>query len=341
MTNPATDTLDAALYRDPAIYEAERREIFARGWLLIASESQLPGIGSYVAVTVAGFPLLVVRGKDNVVRGFHNVCRHRAGPLTSEGAGECGEALTCRYHGWRYALDGRLASARDFGPASNFDPREFGLFALKCESWRGFIFVNMDADCAPLDDSLGPLKARAAHLDLERLTRAHLSSHAIHCNWKTYVENFLEGYHIPMMHPSLHQTLEPDYHVEVDGQMQFYHASPRDGAAVAGLWGWMWPCLGVNVYADGILMERMWPVDHANTRLDYLFLFADDVDDAEVQRQIGASAITTGEDVIICEAVQRNLDAGIYTKGRLSPKHEAGIAWFQGTVRAALARNSP
>jgi choline monooxygenase len=90
------------------------------------------------------------------------------------------------------------------------------------------------------------------------------------------------------------------------------------------------------VYADGILMERMWPVSVDRMRLDYLFLFAEDADEADIERQIAASLVTTKEDVDICEAVQRNLDAGIYQTGRLSPKHEQGVAWFQKQVQRAI-----
>ncbi len=105
---------------------------------------------------------------------------------------------------------------------------------------------------------------------------------------------------------------------------------------MAGLWAWAWPCLGVNVYADGILMERMWPLSHDRTRLDYLFLFAEGTSPERIRRAVDASVVTTLEDKEICEDVQRNLDAGIYETGRLSPKHESAVAWFQGEIRALL-----
>ncbi|HEY6578982.1 MAG TPA: Rieske (2Fe-2S) protein, partial [Rhizomicrobium sp.] len=130
MSRTAVETLPAALYRDPAHYYAERRRIFARTWQLLAHESQLSQPGAWFAQAVAGYPLILVRGEDERIRAFHNVCRHRAGPLASDGAGKCEGALVCRYHGWRYALDGRLASARDFGPAEEFDPRAYGLFQI-------------------------------------------------------------------------------------------------------------------------------------------------------------------------------------------------------------------
>jgi choline monooxygenase len=339
MENTAQVTLDASFYRDRSVYDQERSRIFARAWLLFAHEGQLTDPGSYVAASAAGYPLIVVRGSDNVIRAFHNVCRHRAGPLADDGAGRCEAMLVCRYHGWRYALDGRLASARDFGPASDFDPRDYGLLSVRCESWRGFVFVNMDKDAAPLTDTVAPLDKRTQHVPLENFRLMHHTKHDISCNWKTYVENYLEGYHIPLVHPFLNSAVDAaKYEVDVSAPVIFHQAPPRDGSPVAGLWAWAWPCLGVNVYADGVLMERMWPIDAHTTRLDYLYFFQDGTPRNEMERSIAASEITTAEDKSITEAVQRNLDAGLYTVGRLSPKHEQGVAWFQAEISRALGR---
>jgi choline monooxygenase len=336
MRLPAPETLPARLYGDTAVYEIERREIFARTWQLLAHESQLPRPGDYLATNFAGYPVLAVRGEDGQVRAFHNVCRHRAGPLVEDGTGHCAGALVCRYHAWKYALDGRLASARDFGAAEAFDPREYGLFRLQCDMWRGFVFVNMDADAQQLGEAIAPLERRMQHRAAERFQNPRASSHEMRCNWKTYVENYLEGYHIPVLHPMLNSTIAADYGTEIEPPAQFYRATPKNDAPIAGLWAWTWPCLGVNVYADGILMERMWPISVDRTRLDYLFLFSEDADEAEIERQIAASLVTTQEDIDICEAVQRNLGAGIYQTGRLSPKHEHGVAWFQKQVLRAI-----
>jgi choline monooxygenase len=339
MPNEAARTLPAALYRDPAVYENERRAVFGHSWLFLGHESQLANTGDYIALTVAGYPLMSVRGGDGVIRAFHNVCRHRAGPLVEDGAGGCGEAITCRYHGWRYALDGRLASARDFGPAANFDPREYGLFVLRCEAWRGFLFATMDANAEPLSEAVAPLERAASSMNIERFAFAHHSAHEIRCNWKTYVENYLEGYHIANVHPGLNAAIDATrYEVEVEPPVVFHRAPPKGNAPVAGLWAWLWPSLGINVYADGMMMERMSPAGHGRTRLDYLYFFARDLPESDVRRSIEASEATTTEDIRITEAVQRNLDAGIYDTGRLSPRHEGGVAWFQGRIADALSQ---
>jgi len=331
----SAESLPARFYRDPARYENERRRIFARSWQLIGHEAQLAEPGQWLALTIAGYPIIAVRGEDRI-RAFHNVCRHRAGPLAPDGEGRCDSNLTCRYHGWRYALDGRLASARDFGRADEFDPRQYRLLSFACETWRGFVFVNMDASPSSLESAITPLAQRTRHLPLETFRPAQRLSHEISCNWKTYVENYLEGYHVPIVHPALDAAIDASrYEVELQENIVFHYAPPRSGTPVSGLWAWMWPCLGINVYTKGMSMERMWPIDHARTRLDYLYFFPQGLSQAEKDASVAASEVTTTEDIAITEAVQRNLDAGIYDRGRLSPKHETAVALFQTLVTRA------
>ncbi len=332
----AHETLAAGLYRDAATYARERESVFARSWLFLAHESQLRDKGQIVATTIADYPLLAVRG-DGGIRAFHNVCRHRAGPLAEDGESRCENFLTCKYHGWRYALDGRLASARDFGKADGFDVRQFGLVPLKCEIWNGFVFVNMDMDAAPLSATVEPVDTRSRKLAFDRFRYVGMATHRLKCQWKTYAENYLEGYHLPIVHPELSAAVDPSsYQVEVDDPAVFHHASPADGSSVDGLWGLLWPNLALNTYADGLMLERIVPEGYAGTRLDYLYFFDEGGDRARFDEAVKLSDATTGQDVWICEAVQKNLDAGIYDKGRLSPRHEAGVAWFQSRVRAAL-----
>jgi choline monooxygenase len=334
MNRTAAETLTSSLYRDPSVYEMERRRIFARSWQLVAHDAQLADPGAWLALTVAGYPLILVRGEEGRIRAFHNVCRHRAGPLAPDGNGRCESALVCRYHGWRYALDGRLASARDFGAADGFDPRAYGLIGLACECWRGFVFVNVETGAQPLAAAIAPMAERMRDMPLESFRPTRRATHEIRCNWKTYVENYLEGYHVPVLHPALHAAIDTArYEIELHGEIVFHSAPPRAGAAVSGLWAWMWPCLGVNGYGRGLMMERIWPLDHARTRLNYLYFFPPDMPDAEQQAAIAASEVTTLEDIAITEAVQRNLDAGIYDRGRLSPKHEEAVALFQRLFR--------
>jgi choline monooxygenase len=331
-------TAYAALYRDPALYAYERKAIFGRSWLFMGHQSELSREGDVLTATIAGYPLLVVRTAKGL-KAFHNVCRHRAGHLFEEERGNCGGTLVCRYHGWVYTLDGRLRNARDFGAAEGFDPRDYGLFELKVETWRGFVYVNADKDSPALALHMAPLDARLGKRKLEALVHADRRTHDIACNWKLYVENYLEGYHIPLVHPQLNAEVDATkYAVTVEGALCFHYAPPKltDGV-YDGLWAFALPNLGFNVYEHGLMMERMVPLGLGATRLVYDFYLTPEASTDPYRRNqvIGTSGIVTSEDKWICERVQANIEAGVYEAGVLSPRHEAGVAWFQAFVAAA------
>jgi choline monooxygenase len=327
-------TAPASFYRDPSRYAAERRSIFGRSWLFMAHVSELQSEGDAVSATIAGYPLLVVRTAEGL-KAFHNVCRHRAGPLVDTDRTNCGNSFVCKYHGWAYTLDGRLRNARDFGAADGFDPRNYGLVPLKVETWRSFVFVNADLNATPLAATLSPLDRKLGGRSFDNLVHAERRTHDIACNWKLYVENYLEGYHIPNVHPMLNDQVDAlRYEVTVEGAVCFHNAPPKekDGTVYDGLWAFALPHLGFNSYGDeGIMLERMVPTGLGTTRLVYDYYLPPHIATNQPAKQkiLGTSAIVTSEDKWICEKVQANIDAGIYESGVLSPKHETGVAWFQ------------
>lgn len=324
-------TLPARLYGCREAWSRERSAVFGRAWLFMGHEAEVAGPGDWIASDVAGHRLVALRGKDGVLRAFHNVCRHRAGPLVTGVRGHCEGELVCGYHGWRYALDGRLRSAVGFGPTDGFDPREFGLLALRLEIWRGLVFVTLDESAVPLVDFVAPLEALLAGRGLHMPAPALRRSHDLDCDWKTYAENYLEGYHIGPVHPMLAAELgAAEYRVRVEGDLVVQEAVGVNDGPQAGVWGWLWPNLGINVYRDGAMIERMTPVGPGRTRLDYLFL--NDGGEAALGEALEASDRLTAEDAAICEAVQANLSAGAYDRGVLSPRHEVAVAWFQSRI---------
>jgi choline monooxygenase len=326
--------LPVDLYQGEAALRGDREAILRRSWQFVGLEAELASTGDYLADVIGGAPVVVVRREDGRLAGFHNVCRHRAGALVADGQGNCGRAFTCRYHGWRYALDGRLKSATDFGAAPGFDARQYGLFPVRVETWRGLVFANLDAAAEPLAGLVAPLEAR--NPDLPAFPIAERRTHVIACNWKTYVENYLEGYHLPMVHPEFDaDVVVADYATEIEGRVVFSSAPARDASVYAGLWAWLWPNLGINVYRHGYMLERMVPTGPLETRLDYLYVF-DPARAAELAEMLRVSDLVTAQDRQVCEEVQRNLAAGVYQGGVLSPKHETGVAWFQARVAEAL-----
>ena len=329
----AKHALDPSLYCSQDAFDQEKSRIFRKSWRLIGHENMLASPGDYVADAIAGAPVFAIRDETGAVNGFHNVCRHRAGPLVNEGEGHCDGVIACKYHGWRYALDGRLRNARDFGSAPGFDPRDYSLYPVKLDFWRGFIFANLDDDAPSIAEELAPIEAGWPSDVIQPF--AFRRSHDISCNWKTYVENYLEGYHVPDVHPGLDRDVDSTkYRVEMIGSVAVHHAPPRNkGAVYAGYWAWVWPWLGVNVYSHGVMMERITPLGPQQTRLDYLYFFDANRRD-ELEAMTALSDEVTAEDKMICEQVQRNLEAGVYEPGPLSPRHENAVAWFQDKLRS-------
>jgi choline monooxygenase len=324
-------TLPARLYGCPDAWTRERSAVFRKAWLFLGHEAEASEPGDWIATDIAGHRLLAVRGRDGVLRAFHNVCRHRAGPLVTGASGRCDGELVCAYHGWRYALDGRLRAATGFGAAEGFDPREFGLLSLRLEVWRGLAFATMDAEAAPLADHVAPLEALLTDRGLTIPAPALRRAHDLACDWKTYAENYLEGYHIDAVHPLLAEELAgAEYRVRVEGDLVVQEVVGLNDGPQAGVWGWLWPNLGINVYRDGAMMERITPIGPGRTRLDYLFLSDDG--EAALGEALVASDRLTAEDAVICEAVQANLSAGAYDRGVLSPNHEVALAWFQSRI---------
>jgi choline monooxygenase len=329
-------TLPARLYGCPDAWARERAAVFGRSWLFLGHDAEAPAAGDWIAAEMAGHRLLAGRGRDGTLRAFHNVCRHRAGPLVEGASGRCEGELVCAYHGWRYALDGRLRAATGLGPEEGFDPRAFGLLEVRLETWRGLAFVNLDPDARSLGDHVAPLEALLAERGLRIAAPALRRSHDLACDWKVYAENYLEGYHIRSVHPALAAELgSADYRVRIEGDLVVQEAAGVNDGPQAGVWGWLWPNLGINVYRDGAMIERMTPVGAGRTRLDYLVLNVGGA--GALGEALEASDRLTAEDARICEAVQANLSAGANDRGVLSARHEAAVGWFQDRI----ARSHP
>ena len=330
----APESLPASWYGDPALWQKERKAIYGASWNLVARLDQLAEPGAYVAQVVAGWPVFVLKGRDGELRAFHNVCRHRAAPMVDDGEGRC-EVLRCRYHGWVYDQEGRLRKAPDFG--ADIDLAEFGLIAIRVEVWRQLVFVCLSEATAPLATWLGSLGERSKRYPIERMKFHQALVIDLGVNWKTYGDNYAEGYHVPTIHPALDRAIEmKTYEVEcaVEEGIQVHRAAAA-GGGTSGLWLWKFPGLFLNIYDWGMSIVRLEPLDHARSQLVYWYLFADDSPATAAKRDemMRWSLTIVDEDKKICREVQRNLDAGVYATGRLSPVLETGVIQFQDWVR--------
>jgi choline monooxygenase len=342
-------TIPAPWYVDPRIAELESDAVFAKTWQMIARVEQLEKPGQYVTTRVAGEPIVAVRGNDGVLRAFYNVCRHHAAAVMTE---PCGHAtlLHCPYHGWNYGLDGSLKGMPEFDGVKNFDRQQNGLVPVKAEVWEKFVFVNLDPQAAPLQDFLGGLVKRVAPLGVSKLHYFASRSYDIACNWKVFVDNYLDGgYHVPHLHKGLSSVLDyKEYKIENEDryclQSSPMVSSDEDAATGATRKGdrawyfWQYPNLMINCYEGYMDTNLTLPIDADHCRVIFDFYFGDT---SEARREYNEQSVAVGarvqdEDLGICEAVQRGLKSRAYGAGRLSVRREAGEHLFHRLLAADL-----
>lgn len=326
-----TSTLGADWYTSNTVYAAERFSIWREQWVMFATRDELRQPGDCVVDEVAGWPIIVTRDPSGELRGFLNVCPHRAGVIAWPGTRHLGN-LVCRYHGWAFGWDGGLKSARDFGDSPC--PNENSLTTIAVDTWGPLVFVNLDSNAAPLHEALGGLPRELAGRHETALPHVGRRVRDLACNWKTYVDNYLEAYHVPMLHPLLGADLDTrSYRITVPDPSYCLHTCDTvDGATNSGRWIFRYPNLAINVYQEAMNVERIVPLSTSRTRIVYDY-FALDSSEDRLSSVLEMSNVTLDEDQAIVEAVQRNLESGAYRSGLLSPTHEVGLAWFQSRIR--------
>jgi choline monooxygenase len=336
-------TLPASIYRDPVQFEGERREIFAKEWLLYGRSDQLTKPGDFLALTIVGYPVMVVRQHDGSLRGFHNVCRHRAAALAHQPEGAFfGGIIRCPYHSWTYELDGCHLRAPGFGAGKGaLDPAQWSLFPVSADEWRGLVFVRIATAGPSLIDWLGPIVPMAAQYPLHTQKYFTEKNQDVAIDWKVYGENYLECYHCPNMHPGLCEALDISrYTIDSFPEDKFFHlyGPKRDGGMTDGLYFYRFPFLMLNLYQWGSSIATIEPLGAGRIRHINWYLFSDIGPEKAAKNRAAVewSAQIVAEDMDMNVTVQRNLEIGIYDRGILSPKQERAVGAFQNMVRAAM-----
>jgi choline monooxygenase len=332
-------TLPAAYYGGAAAIERDRRAVFAHSWQLVAREAQLQGIGDHVVAEVAGIPLLLVRGDDGALRAMHNVCRHRAGPLALCD-GLAAKRLRCHYHGWTYALDGRLQSAPDMQSAEAFDPAEVRLPEAQVAQWRGLVFAATGTAVPPLADLLEGIDSRVGAAALAGYAWHGRTRYDIDCDWKVYVDNYLEGYHVPHIHPELNRMLDYRSYRTECARWHSLQWSPLESSGELygdgeALYYWLWPNTMLNILPGRMQTNRVLPLGDGRCRVEFDFYYPPGVEPARPVRDLEFSDLVQREDVTICEQVQRGIASGSWSTGRLNPLRESGVHHFHELLRTA------
>jgi choline monooxygenase len=353
---PRVDACQALLRRARHL-EAEKERVFGRTWQLVARTDELQRIGDFVPATVLDEPVVITHGLDGELRAFYNVCRHRAGQVALTRGNR--KSLQCRYHGWTYGLDGTLRACPEMEATEDFRKEDFGLVSVRVDRWGPFVFVNLDPDAPALEDVMGaiPAEVTAAGYDVGRMRSVERREYLIECNWKVYVDNYLEGYHLPIAHPQLYKELDYDsYRVEEFRYYSKQHAPIRelkpgeelgrdrrylrtaDGEDDA-LYYWLFPNTMFNIYQDNMSSNVILPLGPDRTLTVFEWFFAEPGSGPgweSMQYTIAFSDEIQQEDIVICEQVQRGLRSRSYEAGRFSAKRENGVYHFQNLVREFL-----
>lgn len=328
-------------YTDRALAARERESVFRASWQLVAHASQVAQPGDHALAEIDGLPLVVVRGDDGVLRALHNVCRHRAGPLVTAG-GRAARSLVCGYHGWTYGLDGRLRGAPEMAGVADFDPASIRLPAARVAEWNGLVFAAASEAAPEFAARTAGIDARMGHGRLDGYVFHSRARWDVACNWKLYVENYLEGYHLRQVHPGLSRVLDWRSYETILSEWIVLQWSPlestTDGPYAAGdaLYWWLWPNTMLNVLPGRLQTNRVIPLAVDRCRVEFDSFYPPGTDPARIAADIAFSAEVQAEDVAICEAVQRGLASGSYTPGPLHPVHEAGLVRFHALLAAAL-----
>jgi choline monooxygenase len=342
-------TIPAPWYVDARMEELERERVFGRNWIAVGRAEQVAARGEFFTLELAGEPLVVVRGEDGELRAFYNVCRHHAAAVMTAACGTA-QHLRCPYHGWTYGLDGTLKGAPEFAGVCNFDRGSNGLAAVRAAEWEQFVFVNLDARAPALTEILEDLPGRLAGLGMGELRFFARKSYTLACNWKVYVDNYLDGgYHVPHLHKGLNSVLDYREYTIENSRHYSLQSSPmvasEEHAQVAATrtgdrayYYWLYPNFMMNLYEGVMDTNLVLPlgVERCAVYFDFYFRDVSEAARGRNEESVRVSERIQDEDVDICESVQRGLRSRAYGAGRLSVRREAGEHLFHRLLAGDL-----
>ncbi|HEY8186415.1 MAG TPA: aromatic ring-hydroxylating dioxygenase subunit alpha [Pyrinomonadaceae bacterium] len=342
-------TIPAPWYTDERVFDLEMQTVFARSWQMVCRLDQVSKPGQYVTSELAGEPIVMVRGDDNLLRAFFNVCRHHAAAVMTKPEGTASQ-LRCPYHGWTYSLAGELKGTPDFAGVCDFDRSANSLVPVEMDVWEQWVFVRIEGNDT-LESFLGVnLIEQTRPLELAGLHWMERRHYAFDCNWKVFVDNYLDGgYHVPHLHKGLDSVLDYSKYMIENGEHFCLQWSPivnegaeeQTGAVRKGdraLYYWIYPNFMINWYQGAMDTNLVIPRGVDKTEVIFDFYFPD-VSAAACESNrlsIEVGQRIQDEDVAICKSVQRGLTSRAYNAGRLSVRREAGEHLFHRLLHGDL-----
>jgi len=369
-------TPPASWYTSPSFFKLEKESVFRFSWFPVARLEQLQKAGDYVAGELFDAPFVVVRTKQQQqqqqhgIKAFYNTCRHKAAKIVGTSASRwapeevgCVSTLICPYHGWSYSLDGDLLKAPHTKECLHLEPGESnGLVEIKrLQVFGPWVFISFaqEDECEKgekmLAESWAELERRLAAANVEKLVYHSSRSYEMKCNWKVYVDNYLDGgYHVPVLHKALTSSLAMEsYTTEIFSDYSIQSCGGKSENVRIGdgaLYAWLWPCFMVNRYGPTMDTNFVIPLSHDRTLVTFDFFFEPDAElaakvgggDGEAKAFIESSLATAElvqrEDMLISESVQTGLLSPAYNVGRYSKTKEEGELHFHRLLHSQYTK---
>jgi phenylpropionate dioxygenase-like ring-hydroxylating dioxygenase large terminal subunit len=343
-------SLPAWTYADPEFFAVEMTRVFRPSWQIVCHVSDVPDAGDYHTIEYAGESVIVIRGKDQVLRGFTNVCRHRGARIV-DGPSGCTKKLVCPYHAWTYDLDGSLAGVPSKSSYGDLDTGKHGLAPVDLEIYRSFVFVRLDDDggpsvaemMAPYDPEIAPYRFE----DLRALGRVTLRPRGV--NWKNVGDNYSDGLHIPIAHPGLTRLMGNGYGVEAEPHVdkmigpilsrtsdnpserayqKFLPRVPHLPEDRQTLWTYfkLWPNIAFDIYPDQIDFMQWLPISPTECLIrEISYAIPDDRREMRAARYLNwrINRRVNAEDTWLIERVQQGMASDSFTVGPLADSEVA------------------
>ncbi len=347
-------TLPAAFYRDATVFEAVKEKIWSTCWHYAADASVIAAPGQYFPLTllegVLDEPLVLTQNIDGRTYCLSNVCTHR-GKIIAEAPGEHRQ-LSCGYHGRCFRLDGSFKSMPAFEEVKDFPTDNDNLRQIALSEWMGLLFVSLQPEVS-FSKMVRPIQERLSWLPLDTLELAsqHSQDYEVEANWALYCDNYLEGFHIPFVHPALNKAIEfGEYEYELFPYCNLQKAiakadepyfsppegSPDYGRRIYAYYFWVFPNLMFNFYPWGLSLNIVEPLSFNRTKVRFrTYYFADSVRDRE-RNQLD---ITELEDEAVVQSVQQGIQSRFYDSGRYSPTMELCVHHFHRLIAKALEQD--
>jgi carnitine monooxygenase subunit len=334
-------------YTDPKVLEKEMELVFSKSWQLVGHVSQVEKAGAFFTADVANEPIIVIRGTDEVLRAFYNVCPHRATKLERTESGKK-KILQCMYHGWTFKTDGALNRAPNFRGEDAACVKDACLRPVRMEVQESLIFVNIDDNATPLAESYGDFFDRLRQFEfLSELKRTHRKTRVIKANWKAYIDNYLECDHCHIAHPSFVDTLDmKDYQItmcenySIQGTVvKADNQDLNDAEMKGGTFFWLWPNLMLTIYPGpgNMASIEMVPIDHETTLAVYTYYFREDSLENLSQDEIDLMTFAEqvrAEDIELVELEQIGFRSRAFNKGHYASSEQAIVQFHQMVLEA-------